>query len=85
MTKLSKVPAVIKISAKCSDLFGADFFDAEGNEIAGYNGYVPKFFPDEHWGDYVRLDIELATGKILNWKPPSLSEINAALKDSTDY
>lgn len=40
--------------------------------------YVPSFFPGEHHGDYLILDIELETGKILNWKPPSEMEVAEA-------
>lgn len=64
------------IQAKCSDLFNAEIFDKTGDTIFEYSGYVPEFFPDQHYGDYVMLEIELATGKILNWRKPS----QAALK-----
>ena len=80
MTELKTMPATIAISAKCSDCFGATFSDAEGNEVAGYDGYVPKFFPGDHFGDYVELHIDLKTGKILNWEAPSLADINKTLK-----
>jgi hypothetical protein len=82
MPKLTKAPAVIHISAKCSDLFFAAFADSAGVEVANYSGYVPGFMPGEHYGDYVQLDIDLATGRILNWKKPSLAAINSALNDS---
>lgn len=36
-----------------------------------YSGYVPDFFPDQHWGDYVMLDIDTETGKITNWRKTS--------------
>ena len=65
----------VSISAKCSDLFGATFYDENGTTIKEYDGYVPDFFPGKHWGDYVMLDIELATGKILNWKAPTEKQI----------
>jgi hypothetical protein len=39
----------------------------DGTQIS-YDGYVPSFFPGEHFGDYVMLDIDPYTGKILNWK-----------------
>ena len=60
------------ISAKCSDAFFARIGEKE------YNGYVPKWFPNpsvEHWGDYVELEIDLETGKILNWKKPAQKEL----------
>lgn len=64
------MPKTITISAKCSDLFSASLDD--GRE---YDGYVPDFFPGEHYGDYVELEIELATGKILNWKVPTKKDL----------
>lgn len=55
--------AIIHISAKCSDLFAMQ--DSEGNQ---YDGHVPEFFPEDHFGDYVILSIDTKTGKILNWQ-----------------
>lgn len=63
-------PKIISISAKCSDLFNASLDDGRS-----YDGYVPNFFPGQR-GDYVQLDIELATGKILNWKAPTKAELD---------
>lgn len=60
----------VRIVAKCSDLCFATLMDSDGKAIAEHNGYVPEFMPGEHYGDYVELDIELATGKVLNWKVP---------------
>lgn len=68
-------PKTISISAKCSDLFSADIKDAKGKTLIEYHGYVPNFFPDQHFGDYVMLDIDLATGKILNWKKPTQTQL----------
>ena len=64
----------IRISAKCSDLFSASLFN-NGHHKGDYDGYVPKFFPGEHYGDYVTLNIDLDTGKILNWKKPSEKQL----------
>ncbi len=63
-------PTTISICAKCSDMFSASLDD--GRE---YDGYVPKFFPGEHYGDYVELEIDLKTGKILNWNPPTEKDL----------
>jgi len=42
-----------------------------GEEIAQIDeDYVPTFFPGEHYGDYLILDINLETGFIQNWKKP---------------
>lgn len=70
---------VISISVKCSDGFFADIKNHEGKRLAEYRGYVPEFFPEETPGftdpDHVMLDIELKTGKIINWRKPSPAEL----------
>ena len=68
-------PKTISISAKCADLFCAALVDEQGNDLCEYQGYVPDFFPGRHWGDYVMLDIELESGKILNWKTPTQAQL----------
>lgn len=66
----------ISISAKCSDLFFAQAWDENGKKVGDdYDGYVPDFFPDKHFGDYVSLKIDIETGKILNWKKPTQAEL----------
>ena len=69
----------IFVSAKCSDLCFVDYFNKAGENVGERDDYVPKFMP-ERGGDYVSLEIEIATGKILNWKVPTQKE----LKDSMD-
>lgn len=58
---------VVKINAKCSDLCFTSVIDDQGNEIVQHDGYVPDFMPDEHYNDYIILEIDVKTGKILNW------------------
>lgn len=70
----------IRISAKCSDLFSATAHDGAGKQVAAYDGYVPDYFPGEHYGDYVLFDIDITTGKILNWVKPSQKALAAAFK-----
>ena len=62
----------IEISAKCSDLFSATVTTDKGE--FDYSCYVPEFFPEEHYGDYVQLKIDLETGRILNWKTPTQAD-----------
>jgi len=72
---------IIKLSAKCSDLFDATLVeDNEGQKVSQgeYHGYVPSWFPnpnEEHYGDYVQLDIDVETGQILNWKKPTKANL----------
>lgn len=56
----------IQLNAKCSDLCWMRLTLDDGTEVEG-SGYVPNFFPGEHYGDYIELDIDPATGMILNW------------------
>jgi hypothetical protein len=67
MQPKAKPKTVLSISAKCSDLYSHTLTLKSGEE-RHYDGYVPSFFPGEHYGDYVMLDIDPYTGKILNWK-----------------
>lgn len=60
--------AIIRVTAKCSDLWSHSIVGADGIERAHYSGYVPSFMPGEHYGDYVMLDIDPYTGLILGWK-----------------
>jgi hypothetical protein len=71
---------IIHISAKCSDLFSMSVYNAQGQAVGEYDGYVPDFFPGEHYGDYVALTIDTQTGKILNWKKVSDGVINELLE-----
>ena len=56
----------IQLNAKCSDLCWMRLHLEDGTEVEG-SGYVPEFFPGQHWGDYIELDIDPATGIITNW------------------
>lgn len=71
----------IEISAKCRDCFYISAHAADGETVVEGDGYVPGFMPGEHWGDYVILTIDVATGKILNWKTPSDRTIRADIRE----
>ncbi|WP_176465252.1 MULTISPECIES: hypothetical protein [unclassified Pseudomonas] len=53
--------------------------DAQGEEVGSYKGYVPNFFPGDHYGDYLILNIDLETGQIKNWNKPSAGDIEKML------
>ena len=72
---------IIKICAKCSDLFGANLVNDNGLPRGeSYSGYVPDWMPGIHYGDYVELDIDTATGRILNWKRPTSKQLAETFK-----
>lgn len=60
---------VMRVCLKVRDQFNATFHTNESSNTAlfEYEGYVPGFMPGDHFGDYVELDIDLDTGRILNW------------------
>ena len=73
---------IISISAKCSDMFAASLKQDE-RVIGNYDGYVPDWFPNpraEHFGDYVELQIDIETGRIVNWKKPTQAQLNTTFK-----
>lgn len=65
---------ILSICVKCSDSFFAILTQPNTPDIE-YEGYVPDFFPEEHYGDYVKLDIDIDTGLIINWKKPKEKEL----------
>jgi hypothetical protein len=64
---------ILRITAKCSDLFSATLED-NGEFVGEYDGYVPEWMPGEHGGDYVELTINIETGQILEWTPPTKAQ-----------
>ena len=68
-----KTGRILRICAKCSDMFSADLSSEKE-----YVGYVPKWFPNKdvnHYGDYVQLTIDIETGRILNWVKPTKEQL----------
>jgi hypothetical protein len=70
---------LLKLHIKVSDRFTAGLVDAQGDVVGNYEGYVPGFFPGNHYGDYLELDIDLETGQIRNWKKPAAADIEKML------
>ncbi len=73
----------LHLHIKVCDGVAAGLKDAQGEEVGSYESYVPDFFPGEHYGDYLILNIDLETGQITNWKRPAADiekMIEASLK-----
>lgn len=75
---------ILKIYAKCSDCCAASLEDDKGNELKDHDGYVPNFMPGQHYGDYIILDIDIETGQILNWTPPTPAELESFIEGDQD-
>ena len=60
-------PAIMRVYLKVRDEFSFKVTDIHSQVIVEQeDGYVPAFFPGEY-GDYVDLQIDVRTGKIINW------------------
>lgn len=72
---------ILRMSAKCSDLFSATLINEETGEGLGcYDGYVPEWFPNGG-DDYVNFDINIETGVIVNWHKPNKSQLKKTFSD----
>jgi hypothetical protein len=75
----------IRLYCKVRDMFTAHIHDQDGNEIGGQDdGYVADFFPEDHYGDYLILNIDLETGQITNWVKPDANDIEKFLEREDD-
>lgn len=71
---------MLAIHLKVCDEFAAKLFDQDGAELADYEGYVPGFMPGQHFGDYLILNIDIDTGQITNWKPPTVEDLESFIE-----
>ena len=75
----------IRIYCHIRDGFTAHIYDQHGEEIGGQDdGYVPDFMPDDHYGDYLILNIDLETGQVTNWQKPAAEQIEKFLNNQED-
>ncbi|MCT8166891.1 MULTISPECIES: hypothetical protein [unclassified Pseudomonas] len=74
----------IRLHIKVRDDFAAGLQDAQGDEVCSYEGYVPDFFPGNHYGDYLILNIDLDTGQIKNWNKPTVADVEKMLNQGDD-
>lgn len=72
----------VSVNVKVSDRGSYVFKDDTGKVIKDFTeNYVPDFFPGEHYGDYLELEIDIETGVILNWKKPTADELDSLFND----
>ena len=69
---------IISISAKCSDSFHLSVENFE------YNGYVPSGM-GIGGGNYIELDIDLETGKIIGWDKDRAQKVIDRLRNDSEY
>ena len=79
----SRDVATVKLYMKVRDQFCGSVVDAAGAVVWEQDdGYVPSWMPGQHFGDYVILDIDIATGRVTNWREPT--EIARLLQEQID-
>lgn len=74
----------LKLHLKVRDCFDATFLNEHGNTVLDYSGYVPDFMPGDHYGDYVILDIDIDTGKVINWQVPTKEQLESLINKEDD-
>ena len=85
MTKMVPVNVkTLKLHLKVCDRFTCGVYDQDNKELKDYDGYVPDFMPGQHYGGYVMLDIDIDTGQIINWTPPSAEEMQEFINKKGD-
>ncbi len=90
MVTIKKSVQVVELEAKTllihmkvRDTFYCAVQDAEGKSIGNdYEGYVPSFMPEDHYGDYLILKVDIDTGQIVNWIVPAAEDIEALINDA---
>ncbi len=75
----------LRIHMKVCDQFCGEVVDQNGQTIGGKEDvYVPDFMPEQHFGDYLILNIDLESGRITNWKQPTADQIEAFVSDKEE-
>lgn len=70
----------IKISAKCRDAFTMDLIN-DNKEVFSYLGYVPNKLIPGKYGDSIDLEIDVESGKIINWTKPTQNDFEEFIKE----
>jgi len=70
----------ITIQAKCSDCCVIELKDTDANICKENHGYVPRNI-GIGGGDYIRLVIDIDSGKIVGWNYPENEDIIPAIKN----
>lgn len=76
---------IVAITAKCNDLISWGFRTPDF-QSPNYEGQIPDI--GIGGGDYIQLQIDAETGKILNWKPDEVLaflEMKEAKEGCPDY
>jgi hypothetical protein len=65
----TRMPKYVSIYGKVSDMCIITLLDEKRFLIEEHVGYVPPFPAIGGSGDYIEIEVENETGKIVDWKP----------------
>ena len=65
----------LELIAKCNDMCQSRYYDENNELIKDNDGNVPYIESIGGGGDYINITIDLQTGTIVNWQPPSQEEL----------
>ena len=74
----------LSLQIKVTDRFYADLIDEQGEVVGNIEHDVPNFFPGDHYGEYLYLDIDIETGQITNWNKPTAKQIEAIINGDNE-
>lgn len=74
----------LSLQIKVTDRFYADLIDEQGEVVGNIELDVPNFFPGDHYGEYLYLDIDIETGQITNWNKPTAKQIEAIINGDNE-
>lgn len=74
----------LSLQIKVTDRFYADLIDEQGEVVGNIELDVPNFFPGDHYGEYLYLDIDIETGQITNWNKPTAKQIEAIINGNNE-
>lgn len=71
----------IKIEIHCADRFNFELREGDRLLAEGGQTYVPEWFPGGQFGDGFEMVIDLATGRIVNWKAPAAEAVQVTIDE----
>jgi len=76
---MSRAPKYVRYSGKVDDRYGIVLEFVDGSILDVGWGHIGAL-----GGDYIRLEIDNATGRIMNWKPITAEDVKTELASRND-
>lgn len=75
----------LKVCGKCCDCCSASLHDQDGEQIGkDWDNYVPMGMGLGDDPDYIDIEIDLETGKIVGWQPPTQGAIEDFINNADE-